>query len=82
MYDQLLDCFAKFRTSEAIQESIHRYETQINESLNQAISRTCPKFKLFGTTMTLTNRISKVVCTRNLSFKRYYDTIFEKLSTN
>ena len=38
MYYQLLDCFEKFSTDETIQESMHRYDTQINKLLNEPIS--------------------------------------------
>ena len=41
---KLSDCLATFNTEESIRESMHPYDTQLNESLNQSIGQICPKF--------------------------------------
>ena len=82
MYDQLQDCFSRFNSEDTIKESMHANETQINESLNQAVSRCCPKFKLFGSSMTLNTRVSSVLCKRNDGFDKYYHHLYKQLNIN
>ena len=82
MYDQLKNCFARFNSEEAIKESMHKHETQINKSLNQEVSRSCPKFKLLGTSMTLKTRVNTVLCKRNNGYKQYYEQALKKLHIN
>mmetsp|Transcript_35972 Transcript_35972/g.41699 ORF Transcript_35972/g.41699 Transcript_35972/m.41699 type:complete len:165 (+) Transcript_35972:143-637(+) len=82
MYIQLQEIFDKFGSEESIKESMHLFETQLNEALNQAIGQTCPKFKLLGTSMTLTTRVSKVLFVRNIGYKGYYAQVFEALRIN
>ena len=82
MYQQLKECFEPFATEKSIRESLHPFETNLNEALMNAIQRTCPKFKLLGTSMTLTTRVCKVLCTRNMGFKNYITTVLKNLNVN
>ena len=52
-YKQLVTSLSRFQTSEALKESMYDMDTQANEALNQAVAQFCPKYKHFGTTMTL-----------------------------
>jgi len=82
MYMQLQEIFEKFGSEESIEELMHLFEIQLNEALDQAIGQTCPNFKLLGTSMTLTTRVSKVLCLQNIGYKGYYDQVFEALCIN
>ena len=50
-YEQLCHAVARFQTDENIQECLHNYDAQLNESLNMSVSRFVPKFLNFGTNL-------------------------------
>ena len=67
---------------ETIKESLYLFKTNLNEAANQAVGRTCPKFKLLGTSMTLKTRVCKVASTRNMGYKKYIDAVLKALHVN
>ena len=79
MYCQLCSTLEKFQTPTALQESMHFHDTQLNESLNQSISRMCPKFKHFGASMTLSTRVHLVAIIRNIGYKACYNQLLQAL---
>ena len=79
MYKQLVTSLSRFQTSEALKESMHFLDTQSNEAMNQAVARFCPKFKHFGTTMTLATRVHLAIHIRNKGYKECYLELFNKL---
>ena len=62
-----------------IAESIHDFDTQLNEALNMAIARACPKFKHMGQTLTLQTRVAMIASIKNKGYKNYHDGISDKL---
>ena len=72
MYKQINQSLSKFQTKENVKECLHSFDTQKNESVNNAIARMAPKFKHFGTTPGLDTRISTVVGFTNMGYEEYY----------
>ena len=54
-------------------------DTQLKEALNNAITCMCPKFKHFGSTMTLTTRVNIVINIINTSFNTLYTRLLPLL---
>lgn len=79
MYQQLTDAVARFQTEKNIRECLHKYDTQINEGLNMTVSRYVPKFKHYGTTMSLDTRIRCVIGQHNMGYANYYSTLLKNL---
>ncbi len=51
---------------------MHSYDTQKSEASNQCIAIVAPKFKYFGTTLTLQTRIHLVVWIANEGYGTFY----------
>jgi len=79
MYHQLKEAVAQFQTEENILECLYKYDTQTNEDLNMLVSRYVPKFKHYGTTMSLDTRIRCVVGQHNMRYHDYYKSLLIKL---
>ena len=79
MYKQLTDAVARFQSEKNIKECLHKYDTQINEGLNMTVSQDVPKFKHYGTTMSLDTRIRCVVGQHNMGYATYYSTLLKNL---
>ena len=78
-YQQLCAAVERFQTDDNIKECLHMHDTQLNESLNMSVSRCVPKFKHFGTTMSLDSRVRSVVGVHNLGYANYYLTLLTNL---
>ena len=76
LYNQLLQAYNRFTTPERLQESLHPFNTQINESLHHVISKYVPKHKNYSTTMSLSNRISIVIGIHNLGHYCFWKRVF------
>ena len=70
-YKQLCAAVERFQSDENIRECLHPYNTQLNESLNMCVSRYVPKFKHFGTTMSLDSRVRCVIGVHNVGYANY-----------
>ena len=79
MYQQLKEVVTRFQTEENIRECLHKYDTQVNEGLNMSVSRYVPKFKHYGTTMSLDTRIRCVIGHHNMGYETYYKTLLYNL---
>ena len=79
MYDQLLNAVSRFQTEQAIRECLHKFDTNQNESLNMSVARQVPKFKHFGTTVTLDSRVRNVIGVHNMGYDAYYLTLLYNL---
>ena len=58
-------------------ESNLPYDTQLNESLNNVVSRYAPKNCTYGTTMSLSNRIAIVIGVHNLGHLGFWKSVYE-----
>ena len=79
MYDQLKSSVARFQTEKNVTECLHKYDTQSNEGLNMSVSRYVPKFKHYGTSMSLDTRVRCVIGTNNMGYTTYYKTLLTNL---
>ena len=71
--------YSPFIQPHRLQESLHPYDTQLNESLNQKVSKYAPKTKCFSTSMALTYRISIAIGVHNLGHLRFWEEVFSDL---
>ena len=79
MYSQLKESVARFQTEQNVIECLHKYDTQSNEGLNMSVSRYVPKFKHYGTSMSLNTRVRCVIGTHNMGYSTYYQTLLTNL---
>ena len=79
LYNQLVEAYAKYTTPERLKESLHPFDTQLNESLHFVVSKYAPKHKNYSTTMSLSNRISIVVGIHNMGHLPFWTKVFERL---
>ena len=79
MYQQLLQVLERFQTDDNIRDCLHKYDTQMNEGLNMSVSRYVPKFKHYGTTMSLDTRLRCVIGQHNMGYESYYKTLLYNL---
>ena len=66
LFDLMWSKYAPYITPERLLECLHPFDTQLNESLNNVVARYAPKNRTYGTTMSLSNRISIVVGIHNM----------------
>ena len=74
-YEQMCLAVERFQTDENIKECLHSYDTQYNESLNMSVARYVPKFKHYGTTMSLESRVRCVLGVHNSGYSNFYLTL-------
>ena len=65
-----------FQTDKVLKESLHIFDTQKNESMNNVIAYIAPKNKTMEHSMSPNNRISCVVGISILGFKTYWKQVF------
>ena len=79
LYELLKRTLAQFQTEERLSESLHPFDTQMNEALNNSIAYLCPKNKTFSSTTSLRSRISCVIGSSILNFDDFWSRVFKKL---
>ena len=79
IYDILKRTLAQFQMEERIFESLHRFDTQMNEALNNTIAHLCPKIKSFSSTTSLCNRISRVIGASIINFENFWFCVFKQI---
>ena len=71
-----------FQTDKVPRESVNMFDTQNNESMNNAISYIVPKNKTMAHIMSINIRISFVVGISIFSFNKYCQTVFYLMELN
>ena len=79
LYNQLVEAYSRFTTPDRLIESLHPFDTQLNESLHHVVAKYAPKHKNYSTTMALSNRISIVVGIHNLGHATFWSRVYAKL---
>lgn len=79
MYELLQKTISRFITLEKLEEVVHGLDTQVNESLNNTISITAPKNKVFCGTQSLSNRIAIAVGIASIGFMPFFRRLFKNL---
>jgi len=72
----IVECFV---TAEALAEVSHGMDTQMNESLNNAISWFAPKNKVFCSVGSLQNRLSMAIGINSVGFLSHYRRLLSRL---
>ena len=79
LLEQIREAYFPYITPERLLESLHPFDTQLNEALNNVIARYAPKNRTYGTTMSLSYRIFMVVGIHNLGHYQFWIEVFEML---
>ena len=79
LLEQIREAYFPYITPERLMESLHPFDTQLNEALNNVIARYAPKNRTYGTTMSLTYRIFMVVGIHNLGHYKFWQEVFDLL---
>ena len=82
LYDQMWEIYSPCILPHRLEESLHTFDTQLNESLNHSISKYAPKYKSLGSTMALTHRVSVAVGIHNLGHLQFWKEVLEELDIN
>ena len=78
-YQQLKKIFDQYANLEQMGYCNHPYDTQTNESLNQAIATLAPKNTCYSGTISLYSRIALVIGIHNLGHVKHFNVLFETL---
>ena len=70
---------SKFQTDDNVKECLHKYDTQHNERLNISVSHYFPKFKHYGTSMSLDTNERCIIGAHNMGYTTFYKTLLIKL---
>ena len=76
LLEQIREAYFPYITPERLLESLHPFDTQLNEALNNVIARYAPKNRTYGTTMSLSYRIFMVTGIHNLGHYRFWHEVF------
>ena len=79
LYQQMWEAYGPCILPHRLRESLHPYDTQTNESLNNMVAKYAPKTKSLGTTMALTHRINVVIGVHNLGLLEFWKRVYDKL---
>ena len=77
LYDLLKKTIFSFQTYKVLKYSLHMFDTQKNEQMNNVIAYVAPKNKTVAHIMSLNNRISCVVGIYIFGFKTYWKQVFD-----
>ena len=79
LYEQMWEAYQPCILPHRLRESLHPYDTQTNESLNNMVAKYAPKTKSLGTSMALTHRIHVVIGIHNEGLRKYWEQVYSKL---
>ena len=74
------EIYSDFLAEDNLEQCRHGFTTQANESFNNAIASYAPKNRVYGTSMSLTNRISIAIGVKNMGSKKYWDQVYRKMN--
>ena len=78
VYKQIKSEYEKFVTEERLKECYHNFDTQLNESLNNAIAKVAPKNRTYCKSLSLSARVHIVIGIQNYGYKKYWNTLVTK----
>ena len=79
LYDQMKKAYYPYITPERLLQSLHPWDTQLNESLNNVVAKYCPKDRTYSSTMSHSNRISIVIGLHNLDYIHFWSSVLNEI---
>ena len=79
VYNQIKKAYLPYTTEARLKESLHLYDTQKNEDMNNSIAKYAPKTKRYGMTISLTNRVMIAIGVSNLGAEAYWKRVYLRL---
>ena len=76
---KLKKAYLSYTTEARLKESLHLYDTQKNEAMNNSIAKYTPKTKTYGMTISLTNRVMIAIGVSNLGAGSYWKRVYSRL---
>ena len=74
------EIYSDFLAEDNLEQCRHGFTTQANESFNNSIASYAPKNKVYGTSMSLSNRVSIAIGVKNEGKKQYWQKVYSKMS--
>ena len=71
--------YEPFTTPKRLQESLHLFDTQGNEAMNESVGKYAPKTNTYGMTISLTNRVMVCAGIFNLGAENYWKSVYSSL---
>ena len=78
LYNQIWKVYSSCILKHCLEEPLQPYDIQINESLNQSISKYTPQHKLFGSSMALTHQVNITVRIHNLGHLEFWKQVLKE----
>ena len=79
MFDWLIQSFGKRMEGEKLKALHHPFDTQMNEAMNNAVARRCPKNKMFAGSQSLVYRVASVAVQQTKGANKYMSDVYERL---
>ena len=79
LYNQIKKAYLPYTTEARLKESLHLYDTQKNEAMNNSIAKYATKTKTYGMTISLTNRVMIAIGVSNLGAEAYWKQVYSML---
>lgn len=79
-YEKMKEIWKKFTSESRLRECWHTFDSQMNESMNFAVTRRAPKSRTYATTLSLRNRVLICVGEHNLGLDTYWCRVFDSMS--
>ena len=79
LYQQIQAVTKKYGSKFYVLQSLHRFDTQTNESLNQTQAYLTPKCKVFHSSKSFHYRHAINVGCHNMGFDRFWTTLFDEI---
>ena len=77
--DQMTWCYLPFTTEERLKESLHKFSTQKNETMNNSVAKYAPKTRTYSTSISITNRVMIAIGWCNLGFCLFWSRVYNCL---
>ena len=79
MFDWLIENVSKKVEGEKLKALHHPFDTQMNEAMNNAVARRCPKNKIFAGSQSLLYRVALVAGQQTQGADKYMSDVYEML---
>ena len=73
------DIYSDFLSEENLEQCCHSFTTQANESFNNVITSYAPKNRVYGSSISLSNRISITIGVKNVGKHQYWKRVYKKM---
>ena len=77
MFEVVKQKLSPYLTSDSLTDINHKFDTQINEAINEMITSYAPKNRVFCGTSSLSGRINMAICVHSLTLLEFLERFCE-----